>query len=87
MKKIKIYLVLSVLFCLIVTYKYFMLVNINKQLNYEIKDQKRISDSIKQSMFPIEVELNRYQITLEKMREQDSVCSMLFEVIMESETE
>jgi hypothetical protein len=64
-----------------------MLVNINKQLNYEIKDQKRISDSIKQSMFPIEVELNRYQITLEKMREQDSVCSMLFEVIMESETE
>jgi hypothetical protein len=87
MKKIKIYLVLSVMFCLIVTYKYFMLVNINKQLNYEIKDQKRISDSIKQSMFPIEVELNRYQITLEKMREQDSVCSMLFEVIMESETE
>jgi len=68
-------------------YKYFSLLNINKKLNYQIKEEKLVSDSLRNVLFPVEIELNRYQMTLDKMREQDSTCSLLFEVIMESETE
>ncbi len=87
MKKTKIYLILSVIFSLIVTYKYFSLVNVNKKLNNQIEHEKKIVDSLRSEIFPIEVELNRYQMTLDIMREEDSTCSLLFEVIMESETE
>jgi len=68
-------------------YKYFREVKINKDLSYEIKEEKIISSSLRDSLYPVEIELNRYQMTLDKMREQDSTCSMLFEVLMESETE
>lgn len=87
MKNNKFYLGITILFSLIMVYKYFSVVNINKKLTNEIKEEKRISNSLRDSLYPVEIELNRYQITLDKMREQDSVCSMLFEVIMESETE
>ncbi len=58
-----------------------------ENLNNELKITKNKVDSLDSELFVTANQLNRYEITLEKMRENDSTCSLLFEVIMESETE
>ena len=62
----------------------------NNQINDLKKDlvlkQKQI-DSLSAEIYPIEIELNRYQITLEKIMEKDSACGILFETTKSMETE
>jgi hypothetical protein len=62
----------------------------NNQINDLKKDlvlkQKQI-DSLSAEIYPIEIELNRYEITLEKIMEKDSACGILFETTKSMETE
>jgi hypothetical protein len=59
----------------------------NIKLEEQVKQTQRISDSLRSELFTSDVQLNRYQMTLELMRENDSTCSLLFEEIMSMETE
>lgn len=58
----------------------------NKLKNDLIISQKKI-DSLEAVVYPLEIELNRYEITLEKVMEKDSTCGILFETTMSMETE
>jgi hypothetical protein len=58
-----------------------------ENLNNELKISKKKVDSLDYELFVTSNQLNRYEIALEKMKENDSTCSLLFEVIMESEDE
>lgn len=57
------------------------------QLEEQVKRTNRTCDSLRSELFTSDVQLNRYQMTLELMKENDSTCSMLFEEIMSMETE
>lgn len=57
------------------------------RLKAQVKETKRISDSLQSELFVAGVQLNRYEMTLELMRENDSTCTLLFEEIMTQETE
>lgn len=58
-----------------------------KNLQSELITNKKIVDSLNSELFVTGVQLTRYEETLKKMRETDSTCSLLFEYIMEAETE
>ena len=57
------------------------------RLEAQVKETKRICDSLQSELFVAGVQLNRYEMTLELMRETDSTCSLLFEELMTQETE
>ena len=59
---------------------------INDLKNDLVLKQKQI-DSLSAEIYPIEIELNRYEITLEKIMEKDSACGILFETTKSMETE
>lgn len=58
----------------------------NQLKNDLVISQKKI-DSLEATIYPLEIELNRYQITLEKFNERDSINANEFEEIMSMETE
>lgn len=57
------------------------------RLETQVKETKRICDSLQSELFVAGVQLNRYEMTLELMRENDSTCTLLFEELMTQETE
>ncbi len=50
-------------------------------------NNQKIIDSLNQEIFVKDLQINRYEITLEKLKDEDSICGYRFETIMESETE
>jgi hypothetical protein len=67
--------------------QYFLKNRQTRSLEARLLTNQRLIDSLKSELFTSDLQLNRYQMTLEKMRENDSTCTMLFEAIMEQETE
>lgn len=59
----------------------------SETVKHQLTSYEKKIDSLTSELFVSDIKLNRYQMTLEKMREQDSTCSLLFEYMMESETE
>jgi hypothetical protein len=79
----KILLVIALLMMILYIGKRHQYIRLEEQMN----QTQRISDSLRSELFTSDVQLNRYQMTLELMRENDSTCSILFEEIMSMETE
>lgn len=54
-----------------------------ENLNNQLIITKKKVDSLSSELFVTDIQLNRYEITLEKMRENDSTCVLLFEALMD----
>lgn len=57
------------------------------QKSETIETLQRKIDSLYAENLPCQIELNRYQITLEILKEEDSVAAAKFEEIMTTQTE
>jgi hypothetical protein len=63
------------------------LIYINKTNKDKFVHTNRTIDSLKQEIFVYELMLNRYEITLEILKERDSTIAQKFEEVMSMETE
>lgn len=55
--------------------------------NPEVNNYQRKIDSLHGELFVKQVELNRYEITLDILKERDSIAAAKFEEILYTETE
>jgi hypothetical protein len=59
----------------------------SKKLRSELTYKQKTIDSLNQEIFTHELILTRYDVTLEKLWEKDSICADNFETTMSMETE
>lgn len=64
-----------------------MLLLISCSNRNEVNDCQVKADSLRDELFNTQVELGRYEITLEILKERDSIAAQKFEKIMYTETE
>jgi hypothetical protein len=61
--------------------------NLTSKTNYELKHNQTIIDSLRQEIYIYELQLNRYEITLDILKERDYKTYEIFENTMSMETE
>ena len=66
---------------------FFFKVKESNRFRSELIEKNRIIDSLGQEIFVKDIEISRDQYTLEKLREVDSLCAMMYEAVREMETE
>lgn len=76
-----------VVLAFLIVAQYFLKNNQINDLRIQLTEKQKKIDSLTDALYPVEIELTRYQITLEKLKETDSICSSTFQTTMEMETE
>jgi hypothetical protein len=66
---------------------FFFKVKESNRFRDTIIQKNKIIDSLNQEIFVKDIELSRDQYTLEKLKEVDSLCAMMYEAVREMETE
>ena len=69
------------------TTRFFFKVKESNRFRDTIIQKNKIIDSLNQEIFVKDIELSRDQYTLEKLKEVDSLCAMMYEAVREMETE
>lgn len=65
----------------------FIVVALLDDASNKIADQQQIIDSLQQELYITNINLGRYDITLELLQEQDSIAANKFNYIYTNETE